>query len=288
MRYGSQDDLAALTVVPPRTQRGPEPPLDHRNHGLDLPPLAITLLITAESQLHPAPPASGGQLLGWTPTLWGDNRSRTTLPHTAMHPLGVEVGVSQKGADSCTGNGLIESRSKLRQIRARPAAGCHAKDHVVLAVDDEDCLRKVGVNRPRTKVSTGLAALHVISAGVPRFQTRTVHGRQRDSSLVNPVTAGLLENRIEETTGWRRSQQSLGSLLEGRVVRNAAHSDQSDEIGMIDEVCSQTTVVETRELLEHETSQQLGLSELLGAELVPVIRHGPAAAVVGDLEHSTR
>jgi hypothetical protein len=42
------------------------------------------------------------------------------------------------------------------------------------------------------------------------------------------------------------------------------------------------------ELLEHQAGQQLGLSELLGAELVAMRRSGLAGGFVGDLQNPAR
>ena len=81
MRYSSQDDLSAAAGVSPRTQRGAQPPLDHRVDGLHLPPLPIFRLVLAEPLLHPPPmarrwlvcrsPRSGGMIMRmpWERTL---------------------------------------------------------------------------------------------------------------------------------------------------------------------------------------------------------------------------
>ena len=57
---------------------------------------------------------------------------------------------------------------------------------------------------------------------------------------------------------------------------------------MVDEVLGQPAVVEARELLEHQAGQELGLGELLGAELVRVLGQRPAGRLVGDPEHPAR
>ena len=57
------------------------------------------------------------------------------------------------------------------------------------------------------------------------------------------------------------------------VALSAAHAYLANEVG---------------ELLEHQAGQELGLGELLGAELVPVRGEGLAGRLVGDLEHPAR
>src|ERR1700744_158254 len=53
---------------------------------------------------------------------------------------------------------------------------------------------------------------------------------------------------------------------------------------MVGQMLGQSAVVEAREVLEHQAGQELGLGELLGAELVPVRGEGPAGRVVRGLE----
>ena len=64
--------------------------------------------------------------------------------------------------------------------------------------------------------------------------------------------------------------------------------DQPAEVGVVGQVLGQPAVVEAGELLEHQAGQELGLGELLGAELVAVRGAGPAGRLVGDLEHPAR
>lgn len=57
---------------------------------------------------------------------------------------------------------------------------------------------------------------------------------------------------------------------------------------MVGEVRRQAAVVEARELLGHQAGQELGLGELLGAELMPARGEGLTGGLVGDLEHPAR
>src|SRR5947199_132956 len=59
MGNGPQDDLAELVRLEPRAERRAESPLDHRIHGLDLPPLTILALEPGEPLFHHAPPSPG-------------------------------------------------------------------------------------------------------------------------------------------------------------------------------------------------------------------------------------
>jgi hypothetical protein len=102
------------------------------------------------------------------------------------------------------------------------------------------------------------------------------------------MTLRLLEHRVEEPAGRCGPKQSLGGLLKGREVRYGPHPDHGGEVGMIAEVGDQAAVVEAREFLEHQAGQQLGLSELLRAVLVPVCRESPTGAIVGNLQNSAR
>ena len=54
--------------------------------------------------------------------------------------------------------------------------------------------------------------------------------------------------------------------------------DQPGKVGVVGQVLGQPAVVEAEELLEHQAGQELGLGELLGAELVLVARAGPRQA----------
>jgi hypothetical protein len=63
------------------------------------------------------------------------------------------------------------------------------------------------------------------------------------------------------------------------------HTDQLSEIGVVRQVAGEATVVETQEFLEHQTSQQLGLAELLRAEEMGVRRQCSAGPFVGNLEN---
>ena len=57
---------------------------------------------------------------------------------------------------------------------------------------------------------------------------------------------------------------------------------------MVDQVGDGAAIVEAEELLEHQAGQELRLSELLGAERMPMRGEGLAGGVVGDLEHPAR
>ena len=60
-RYRVQDDLAALILESPRTQRGAKSPLDHSDVRLHLPPLTISRLVPTESLLHSPSPTPHGR-----------------------------------------------------------------------------------------------------------------------------------------------------------------------------------------------------------------------------------
>ena len=49
---------------------------------------------------------------------------------------------------------------------------------------------------------------------------------------------------------------------------NDLQTDHVAQVGVVGQVLRQPSVVEARELLEHQAGQELGLGELLGAELV--------------------
>lgn len=60
------------------------------------------------------------------------------------------------------------------------------------------------------------------------------------------------------------------------------------QFGMIHEVLGQAAIVQARELLEHQASQELGLAELLVAELVRFLGHRPEGRLIGNPEHPAR
>ena len=121
-----------------------------------------------------------------------------------------------------------------------------------------------------------------------RLQARAVDGRQGDAEPPHSILERPSEHGVEHPAAGRRRQEPPGGLLEGRVVRDGLQPDQGTEVGVVGEVRSQPAIVEARELLEHQAGQELGLDELLGAELVPVRREGLAGRLVSDLKHPAR
>jgi len=209
-------------------------------------------------------------------------------PDAAMDPLRVEVRVGQQRPDPGPTDGLAQGGTELHQVRARPSPRHGSENHVAAAVDHEDDLRELGVSRDPVAISALRATPDVVPAGVPRLQARAIDSRQRDTPLADSVVQRSLEHRVEHPAPWRGRQQSLGSLLEGREVGHCPQPDLAGKVGVVDKVLGQTPVVEVRELFEHQASQQLRLSELLGAELVSMRRNGLAGGFVGDLENPAR
>ena len=187
MCYGSQDGLAALALVLPRTQRGAQSPLDHRVHRLHLPPLPILPLVSAESLLHPPPPAPRRRLFGRPPALGRDDCPNAARPDAAVDPLGVEVRVGQQRSDPGTTKGLPQRHAELHQVRTRPSTGYCGEDHVAAAIDHEDDLRVLGVSRDLVAISAAGATLDIVPAGVPRLQPGTIDRGQRNTPLPDPV-----------------------------------------------------------------------------------------------------
>ena len=97
-----------------------------------------------------------------------------------------------------------------------------------------------------------------------------------------------LEHGVEHLPPGGGGQEPLGGLLEGGEVGDGLQVDQRTKVAVVVEVLSQSPVVEARELLEHQARQELGLGELLGAELVCVRGERAAGRLVGDLEHTAR
>jgi hypothetical protein len=205
-----------------------------------------------------------------------------------MDPLRVEVRVGQQRPDPGPADSLPQGRAELHQVRTWPSTGDCGENHVAAAVDHEDDLRELGVSRGLVVVSALRTTLGVVPAGVPRLQARAIDSRQRDTLLADPVVQRPLEHGVEHPPRRRGRQQSLGRLLEGREVRHCPQPDLAGQVGVVDEMLGQTAVVEVRELLEHQAGQQLGLSELLGAELVAMRRNGLAGGFVGDLQNPAR
>ena len=68
------------------------------------------------------------------------------------------------------------------------------------------------------------------------------------------------------------------------------HSERQEarQFAVVGQVLDEPAIIEAEELLEHQAGQELGLSELLGAEPVPMRRDGLTGRVVGDLEDAAR
>ena len=69
---------------------------------------------------------------------------------------------------------------------------------------------------------------------------------------------------------------------------NDLQTDHVAQVGVVGQMLRQSAIVEAQELLEHQAGQELGLGELLGAELVSVRGQRPAGCLVGNLVHATR
>src|SRR4029079_19764588 len=118
MWYDPEDDLAALTPVAPRPQRGAESSLDHAVDGLRLPPLAVLRLEPGELLFHPPPPSPGRPLLRRPTPLRRDDRADAVgLPHPLVDPLGVEVGVRQERPDPRPPARILQRGAELSQVR---------------------------------------------------------------------------------------------------------------------------------------------------------------------------
>ena len=116
MCYRSEDGLAALAMVQPRTQRRTEQPLDHRVDCLHLPALTISSLVPIETPFHPPPPAARGWFVGRpSPRRWDDGPD-SVQSDTAVDPLGVEIRVGQQRTDPRTAESLLEGRLELHEV----------------------------------------------------------------------------------------------------------------------------------------------------------------------------
>jgi hypothetical protein len=156
------------------------------------------------------------------------------------------------------------------------------------AIDHEDDLWILGVSRYLISISALRAALHVVSAGVPRLQTGAIDGGQSNTPLANPVDQCPLEHRVEHPACRCGEEQSPGGLVEGREVWHRPHPDQIAKVRMVGEVLGQSAVVEAGELLQYQAGHQLGLSELLRAVFVPICGKAFAGGIVGDLQNAPR
>ena len=287
MRDSPQDDLTELIRLDPRAERRAESPLDHRVHGLHLPPLTILGLEPGESLSHHAPPPPRGRLLRRTAARRRDDRPHPVRADRLVQPLGVEVSVGQEHLDPGAPRRLTPRPPELNQVGRRPTAGDRRQDHVALAVDHEDDLREVGVSPVPVGVPVRLP-LREVAADVARLQACAVDRRQGDATLPHPVLQCPVEHGVEHPAAGDRRQESLRGLLKGGEVGDGLQVDQRAEVGVVGEVRGQPPVVEARELLERQARHELVLGELLGAELVPVRGERLAGRLVGDLEHPAR
>jgi hypothetical protein len=205
-----------------------------------------------------------------------------------VDPLGIEVGVGQQRDDPGAANRLAQRPAELHKVGARTPTRHCGQDYVAEAVDHQDHLGVLGVSDVLVAVSAMRATLDIVSAGVPRLQARAVHGRQRNTSLADPVAQRLLEHSVEHLSAWDGGQQPNRGLLEGGEVGHGYHADLTGKVFVVAEVSGQTAVIEAQELLEHQAGQQLVLSKLLGTELVSVRGESLTGSIVCDLQDPAR
>jgi hypothetical protein len=204
-----------------------------------------------------------------------------------MQPLGVEVRVGQQHVDPGAPRRLAPGPAELHQVGGRPPAGDRREDHVAPAVDHEDGLREVRVSPVAAVIPVGLP-LREVAADVAGLHAGAVDGRQLHAPPARTVPPRALQHGVEHLPPGHGGQEPLGGLLEGGEVGDGLEVDQRPEVGVVGEVLGQPPGVEVGELLEHQARQELGLGELLGAELVPVRGECLTGGLVGDLEHPAR
>jgi len=108
--------------------------------------------------------------------------------------------------------------------------------------------------------------------------------RQRDAPLAGPNAPGPPEDRVEDPPARDDGQEPAGGLLEGGAARHDLQADRAAQVGVVDEVPGGPPVVQAEQPLEHQAGEELVLSELLEALLVPRRRQRLAGGVVGDLQ----
>ena len=288
MRYGLQNDLAALAPVLARPQRRTESSLDHRIDGLYLPSLSVFRLVSSESLFHHAAPTPYRRLVRRPAPRWRNDRPDTEGPHSDVGPLSVEASVSQQCANPRSEDCLTQRRAELHQVRARAAAGHRSQDHVALAIDHQHGLGVLGVSDFLAAITAARAPLDVIPTHVPRLQPRAIDGRPGDAPFADFIPQRLIQHGIEHLLPWNSLEEPGSRFVKRGEVGNDLQSNQTSEVGLVSQIISQPPIVNSEELLEHQASQQLRLCELLGAELMAVRWQRSAGGLVRNLQNAAR
>jgi hypothetical protein len=164
-----------LIYLKPRAKRRAQSPFDHRVHSFHLPALAVLALEPTEPRSHQTPPSPCRRFVRRPAPPWRNDCPDTLRADGDMDTLGVEIGICQQRVDLDSAHRLAQHLVKLHQIGGRSTPRYCREDHVTLAVDREDNLRKVRVGPVAARIPVCLA-LGEIATDVARFQAGPVHG----------------------------------------------------------------------------------------------------------------
>ncbi len=182
-----------------RAQRRAEVPLDHREHRLDLRPLAVEPPREAPRELPapsalqppwpailPLPPADGRR---------EDARHPQLLPTQDVRLLALVAGVAEDRAETVPRERLGHDTRELHHVRLRPPVDHSTQDEVALDVAERRKLRIPPLEVPRVPP----ARPGVVDRDVPGLETGRVDGggpmRRRDQAAF----AGELKRLVKES-----------------------------------------------------------------------------------------
>ena len=145
-------------------------PLDHREDGLDLPPLAVAAVV--QVAFHLSSVAAGRLFARWSTVRWVDQRLHAELvTRQLVGRLAVEPRVG--GDRSWLGRlaGVGEQRGEVAMIRERPLARADGEDEVALHIDRQTELWEPAVDDLPLSPSfpRGLPPAREVAAGVARL-----------------------------------------------------------------------------------------------------------------------
>ena len=147
-----------------------------------------------------ASPKSGGRLVGPAPDERRDERvDAAFLTGILVHVFSVVSGVCRQGLDRRAGQGFVERRSKVLDVRAGAASGHDRQDQMTFRIAENAGFRKRRIGGLLPEFAATGASSHEVVTDVMRLPTGTVQGGQ-PAALSQPLACYLLKKQLLDYT----------------------------------------------------------------------------------------